>query len=161
MVSKSEKVMERATQYSDIINSIFHANRLFYFFMFINHSSYCLLYHLFHVFMSIKILQMTLPPMDDYIFWPPKIKSYDLAGNRSSLWFFTKLLIFCQNVELPSAILWNTSQYSRALLSIVAGHMLIFLQNTFQHFCKTHFTISAEHISVFLKRFLSDFHNTF
>lgn len=59
MVSKSDKGGEEGiTQYSDITNSVLHANHLLYSFMFLIHNSYCLLYHLFQILMSIKNLQM-------------------------------------------------------------------------------------------------------
>ena len=103
-----------------------------YFFIYVNRNSSCLLYHLFHVLMSIKNLQMVLLSIIAYIIWPPEIEGHDVTRNRPSPRLFTrKLPILCQNVELPSVILQNTCQYFCIKpLSIFAEHLSLILQNT-------------------------------
>ena len=74
------------------------------------------------------------------VFWPPKAEGQDVTENRPSPWIFAMNLFFlCQNVELPSE------------------HLSIFLQNTTQYFCRTPLSILADHLLVFLENAFSIF----
>ena len=52
-LGKGEEVWHGVTQYGDVTHSVVYIDHLFYFFIFINHNSSCLLYHLFHVLRNI------------------------------------------------------------------------------------------------------------
>lgn len=59
MVTTSDKRLEGVTHYRDVDHFCFYTYHLFYFFIFVNHNSSCLLYYLFYVLMSIKNLLLT------------------------------------------------------------------------------------------------------
>ena len=90
------------TQYSDVTRSAFYTDHLFYFFMFINHSFFCLLFKHFHVLMSIKY----------YLF--SVVAYYLLASLIRRSWCIKKQMwVPLSNffVEHLSVLLQNTSQY--------------------------------------------------
>lgn len=80
MGKKRDKGGNGVIQCSDVISSVFYADHLFHFFIFINNNSY----RLFHVLMSIKSSQMTLPSKVAYFFFVSKIEVHDITGNRPS-----------------------------------------------------------------------------
>ena len=113
--------MEGVTQYSDVTHSGFYTDHLFYFFIFITPSVFCIIF-LIYVSMSIKYLKTDQVP--DF-----------LQRSHSSF--------LCQKMKLSSAILRNTFHYyCRTPLSISAE---------FSIFCKTSFNIFAGHLSTFLQ----------
>ena len=68
----------------------------------------------------------------------------------ASPWVFArKLLILCQDMELPSESLRNTFLYFfRIIISIFAEYFLAVSKKTSQHIFRTSFRIFAEHLSV-------------
>ena len=108
--------------------------------MFINQRPSCLLFHLFHVLMSIKNVQ---------------ISSQQLLNRASPRAFTRKVFILCQGVKLPSEILQNTFQcFCRRLLSISVEHLSVFLQNISQYFCRPRISIFAEFLfTIFAENF--------
>ena len=135
--------MEGVTQHSDVTHSGFYTDHLFYFFVFITPSVFCIIF-LIYVSMSIKYLKTDQVPEF-------------LQRSHSFL---------CQKMELSSAFLRNTFHYyCRIPLSIsaeyisvfFAKHLLIFLRGTSQPFFKTALDIFAEQLPIFFARFLSIF----
>lgn len=128
------------TQYSDVTDSIFCSDHLFYFlnFISINHNSSCVLYHLFYILMSIKNFHYKWLHSQDllFIFWPPKKKGHDVTGNRPGPWVSTRKLFICVRV-------WSSShQFSRTPFNILTKHLPVFLGTPFSNL--------AEHLSLCL-----------
>ena len=144
--------MEGVTQYSDVTHSGFYTDHLFYFFIFITPSVFCIIF-LIYVSMSIKYLKTDQVP--DF-----------LQRSHSSF--------LCQKMKLSSAILRNTFHYycrtplsisaefsifCKTSFNIFAGHLSTFLQNSSRYscrttsniFCKIPFNIFAKNLSIFQK----------
>ena len=117
----------------------FYACHLFYFFILINLNSFSPIYHLFHILMSIKNLQMTSLSVDAFY-----ILAFlnEMPWDRPSPWVFTKrFFIF--------VITWNSpQQFCRKPFDIFAEHLSVFLQNTSQYFCRKFLWSFAENLSV-------------
>ena len=132
MVTTSDKRLEGVTHYRDVDHFCFYTYHLFYFFIFVNHNSSCLLYYLFYVLMSIKNLLLTSLSIVAYY------------QRRCLVW--NSALKFCRKpfnifVEHISVFLPNNFQYSwRSYISILVEHLItsedfvVVLPNTLQYF---------------------------
>ena len=99
------------TQYSDVTRSAFYTDHLFYFFMFINHSFFCLLFKHFHVLMSIKYYLFAVVAY--YLLASLIRRSWCFKKQTKTFSFYKEVVHLVSECEFPSAILHKTFQYIR------------------------------------------------